>query len=69
MDGRGIKKSDGTFLTSADKVMTDHGSFSSPFRIETFAPSAIAARVIPAFTCVTSTKQDKIDIATGKRWK
>ena len=68
--GGGIKGPDGEFVTTTTQIMTNHGAFSSPLRLELISATAVAAEIIPAFYCVTSLKNNTIGIAsisTGKR--
>jgi hypothetical protein len=60
----GIKGADGEFLTTTTPIMTNHGSFTSPLRLELISPVAIAAEIIPAYSCVTSLKNGSIGLAS-----
>ena len=63
MDLRGIK-SQGDFLTSTTPILTNHGTFTSPLRLEFATPTSVAASPLAAFSCVASSKNGTIDIAS-----
>lgn len=69
-DLRGIKDSQGEFVTTTTPIVTNQGSYTSPLRLELVTPTALAGEVIPAYYCVSSSKNNRVSkasIMTGKR--
>lgn len=54
MDQRGVRDVDGGFVTTSSPLMTNHGTFSSPIRLELVSSTMTATESIPAFYCVSN---------------
>jgi hypothetical protein len=64
-DQKGIRYNDTNFVTTATQVMTRHGSFSSPIRLELLNSTVLAAEPIPAFYAVSNTGTGTVQLANG----
>ena len=71
VDFKALKDAEGNFLTTITNMMTQHhNSFHSPVKMELITPSSRAKENIPAFHCVTSTKDGFLEVTNlslGKR--
>ena len=64
-DQKGIRYNDTNFVTTATQVMTHHGSFSSPLRLELLNSTVLAVEPIPAFYAVSNTGNGTVQLANG----
>ena len=64
MDLNGVRGADGTFVTTATSVSTNHGNFSSPIRLELMSSTMLAAEIIPALSCVANVGDDTAILAS-----
>ena len=64
-DQKAIRYNDTNFVTSATPIMTLHGSFASPFRLELLNSTVLADEPIPAFFAVTNTGDSTVQLADG----
>lgn len=65
MDMNAVRGADGTFVTTATDITTNHGSFASPIRLELAASTMLALEPIPAFSCVANLGDDTAVLASG----
>ena len=56
---------DASFITTSTPLLTNHGSFSSPIRLELSNSTSLANSPIPAFYAITSNGDGTVELASG----
>lgn len=64
-DQKGIRLNDTNFVTTVTDLMTHHGSFSSPLRLELLNSTVLAVEPIPAFFGVSNVGDGTVQLASG----
>lgn len=65
MDNKAIRTSDGKLVTSVTNVNTNHGSFTSPIKLELLNSQATATEPIPAYYAITNDGDGGISLASN----
>jgi hypothetical protein len=62
-DLKGIKKSDGSFITTASDIIINAGNYSSPIKLEAASQQLLASEAIPAYYALTITGLGQVGLA------